>query len=702
MKAVWAKGLLEEKNIHIIYKYTFTPEANTHIDIAASNLYRIFINGKFVGYGPARAAHGYSRLDTYDLSTWAGTSAVIAIEVYSANVNTFYTVDELPFFACEIRNGEELVAEATDFTAYHFKGRVQKVCRFSYQRTFSESYVLDENPMDFFASAQVDAKPIETELVNMNKLLPRYVSYPDLKKLNAEKIEHGELSIDMDAEIWIDRSYTLVDNKEYKGFLPEEISDNANVDVSRFKYAAKDGAFPDKLSDMSYRTYDFGRTVTGFFSLDVTVERPTQMYITFEEVVTQQGNHKAITPFRNGCCNIVKYKLAPGKYNLINFEANSARYAVVSVTEGCASVDNFGMVVYENPDAGKYEYDYKDDELNAIVAAAVETFAQNAVDVLTDCPSRERAGWLCDAYFSSRSEKLFTGDNRVEKSFLENYAMCPKLAGLPDGMIPMNYPADVYSGLHIPNWSMWYIIELNEYVKRTGDERMREISRDKVMGLVKFFEKYENTDGLLEDLENWVFVEWSKCNDADYVCGVNYPSNMLWAQTLCAVAELYDMPELVDKASKMREVIREKAWNGMFFEDNAVRDADGNLVKTGHTTETCQYYAFFFGVATPDTHAELFERMLNEFGPERDDEKVWPQVYRSNAFIGNYLRLEIMLRYGYHSRVLRDCRAFFTGMAQLTGTLWEHSRIGTDASLNHGFASVAAVYIDECVRALNK
>ena len=75
---------------------------------------------------------------------------------------------------------------------------------------------------------------------------------------------------------------------------------------------------------------------------------------------------------------------------------------------------------------------------------------------------------------------------------------------------------------------------------------------------------------------------------------------------------------------------------------------------------------------------------------------MYPDVPQSNAFIGNYLRLELMLRAGCYDQVLADCRGFFSGMAKLTGTLWEHARV--TCSLNHGFASLAAYYIDTALK----
>ncbi len=696
MYAVWAKGLSEEKNIAVTFQYALTPSADTVIDLAASNLYRLFVNGELIGYGPARAAHGYSRLDTYSLGKWAGQETVLSVEVYSANTNTFYTVDERPFFAAEIKEGENVLVSASDFTAYRMTERVQKVRRFSFQRTYTEIYHLIGDPKAFYAGNTAEHTPMETEVVPMNALLPRHVNYPKLNTLPASFVEYGTVGFNPDAKLWRDRAYYGIDPVEFKGFYPEELEEDSGEEICRFTYAAKDSGNGGTMSPMTYQTYDFGRTLTGFFKLDVNAQTETTLYIFFDEIITQKDTHKSVSPFRNDCCNVVKYTMPAGEHHMISFEAAAARFATVVVSEGTADIADFSMVLYENPDAASFEYDYGDAELNKIVKAAVNTFAQNAVDLLTDCPSRERAGWLCDSYFSSRTEALFTGKNIVEKSNLENYAMCPQSKYLPEGMLPMCYPADHNDGVYIPNWTMWYILELRNYWKRTGDDEMRRMSKDKVYGLVKFFEKYYNEYGLLENLESWVFIEWSKCNDREYIKGLNYPSNMIWAAALEAVAEMYDDPALAEKAAAMKAVIRELAWNGEFFEDNAVRDENGKLAKTGHLTETCQYYAFYFDVITKEEYADLFERMLTKFGPKRDAKTVYPNVYPSNAIVGNYLRLELLLRYGYKANVIQECRDFFSSMADMTGTLWEHSNLS--CSLNHGFASMAAVYIDECMK----
>ena len=73
MKSIWAKGLLEEKNVMLAFRNRLTPCRDCELKLAASNLYRLSVNGEMIGYGPARAAHGYSRLDSYSLEKWQGS-----------------------------------------------------------------------------------------------------------------------------------------------------------------------------------------------------------------------------------------------------------------------------------------------------------------------------------------------------------------------------------------------------------------------------------------------------------------------------------------------------------------------------------------------------------------------------------------------------------------------------------------------------
>ena len=102
-------------------------------------------------------------------------------------------------------------------------------------------------------------------------------------------------------------------------------------------------------------------------------------------------------------------------------------------------------------------------------------------------------------------------------------------------------------------------------------------------------------------------------------------------------------------------------------------------------TEVCQYYAFFTGVATKEEDAQLWKILKEDFGYQRKESGAYPEVAFANAFIGNYLRIELLYREGEYEEVLDNIRGYFAGMAKETGTLWEHDK--PEASCNHGFAS---------------
>ncbi|MBO5861221.1 MAG: hypothetical protein J6Q45_06115, partial [Alistipes sp.] len=267
--------------------------------------------------------------------------------------------------------------------------------------------------------------------------------------------------------------------------------------------------------------------------------------------------------------------------------------------------------------------------------------------------------------------------------FLNNFLLPKEFKHIDKGMLPMCYPSDHPNKNHIPNWAMWFVLELEEYLFRSGDRELVDNAKQRVYELVDYFKPFLNEDGLLEGLTRWVFVEWSAANS--FVQDVNYPSNMLYAKMLEVVGRLYNDPALTAQAEQVRQTIVEQSFDGEFFVDNAVRGKGGKLELTRNRTETCQYYAFYLGTATPESHTALWEKMLNKFGPVRKTKNEYPEIHESNAFIGNYLRMELLSQAGRTKQILDENKSYYLPMAEQTGTLWEN--MTTSASCNHGFAA---------------
>jgi alpha-L-rhamnosidase len=331
-----------------------------------------------------------------------------------------------------------------------------------------------------------------------------------------------------------------------------------------------------------------------------------------------------------------------------------------------------------------------DERINAIYRAAVETYRQNTLDVFMDCPTRERAGWLCDSYFTAQSAQYFSGETTVEKVMLENFVLVKTAPHLPEGMLPMCYPADHNNGRFIPQWAMWYFIELDGYFKRSAEIDKNKF-KDLSYGLLHYLQRFKNEDGLLERLDSWNFIEWSEANK--WVMDVNYPTNMLYSKVLRFIGEWYGDDNLINESEAVKQKVVEQSFDGVFFADNAVRNEDGHLKLTDNHSEVCQYYAIFFDVVdvSDPKFARLVDIVLNVFGPDRKSTNALQEVAPANAFIGNYLRMEILLRWREYNQVIEESVGYFYNMATVTGTLWEHDKIR--GSLNHGFASFAGVAI---------
>ena len=115
---------------------------------------------------------------------------------------------------------------------------------------------------------------------------------------------------------------------------------------------------------------------------------------------------------------------------------------------------------------------------------------------------------------------------------------------------------------------------------------------------------------------------------------------------------------------------------------------------TGNITETCQYYAFRFGIATKDEDPVLYQTMVEQFGPLRSS-YVHTDIFPSNAFIGNFLRYDWLSRSDERKILLAECQAYFLRMADRTMTLWENNE--ATASCAHGFASYLTVLLARAV-----
>ena len=661
------------------------------LSVAGADAFKVYVNGAFVCSGPERAPSGVFRVTEREISSHlCRKENNVFVLVAGYGVNTYEYARNDSFLCLEIADEKGILC-ATDLQTRSaaVTQRVQKTVRYSFQRAFAEAWRFNGDADGLFGGAFCRTGTVK-RYDGPCRFVGSDLPQPDYAVRTASSLFRGRVK-KTGRKYAVKRPQPdfLHPSPSFLTFGEGELECNLADEIASFETLSAHSCAPsvrEAIDEGEYAVFDLGSAAAGFLRLRVTSLSDASVYVLFDEILVGGD----VSCERAGCVNAVSFRLTAGQYECVeSFEPYALRYAKIIAAAGSVVCEAVSLVELAYP-LRRPLFFCADASLARIRRAAAESFRFNAVDLFTDCPSRERAGWLCDGYFLGRAERAITGENRVERAFLEQFlAPCGEI---PRGMVPMCAPAWHLNGNFIPNWSFWLFDELNAYFEDTKDAAFSAQFQPLAGGVRAWLERYENEYGLLENLPGWVFIEWSPA--AAFVKDVSFPVNMHYARFLSVAGALFPSLKDEQKVWRLREQIRERSFDGQLFRDNAKR-TEGVLVPQENRSEICQYYAFYTGIADRERDPVLWHSLTEGFPCGGEGEKVVP----AQPFIGKYLRLELLSRAGMHAAVAAECRAYFGEMAEKTGTLWEKHDPGFAVSCCHGFASCVYVWLKRAAEA---
>lgn len=688
-KPIWLRGKEREMNVHAVFQANVQASGRVELHMGGTAFYRIWADGQFLASGPARTARGYIREEIYSLPE--GTKSVV-IEAVGYYCHSISTVWQPSYIMAEIRRQEEVFAyTGKDFCGFAAECKVQKTERYSVQRHFTE--IWDYRRCRSLTEAKYEA---EVAIVDENPgVLERHVPYPEYRSVDlTEASLRGTLKFDEKRPYRpVYYSWDTVP-KEWGIFDWEEIPYHPYTWIQRQKQTITErgAALPLVLKKGEYAVFDFGQIEAGFIRTAIESLAESDVVIGFTEFY--QGDEFVYQNMK--VHNVVEVFLAKEDVRTVqSFEPYTYRFVMVAVKEGCICLNALGVITYMLHTDQVRQIRCEDETINAIYRAAVRNYAHNEVDLYMDCPSRERAGWIGDTYFTAKGEYALTGTTKTEDAFLENYLLFENQGEFPQGAIPECYPSDMPpKGDFIPQFSMLFILEVEEYLLQRGHRDKIEAFRKILYGLLEFYKRYENEDGLLERLPSWNFVEWGTAND--WTMDVSYPTNFLYSKALECVGRLYGDEACLRRCQEVRKTAVKQSFNGRYFMDHAVRDEEGNLVLQTDASEVCQYYAVLFGNIDMDSedYKDLKNLILHVFSPDRSGSM--PEILEFNMIMGAYMRMELLVRMEEYDLLLHDIKRIFGQMERDTGTLWEY-RVHK-GSYDHGICAYVAAAIQKALR----
>ena len=194
-KPLWPKDREKEMNLWVGFRAVFEAPAGKHVYLRMTGctFYRVYLNGKFHAWGPGRAPLNFARADFWDITQFLVEGRnIVAVEVAGYNVNAYYVLDQASFLQAEVVTESEVLAstagEGEHFQARFLPHHIEKVQRYTFQRTFSEVYHLQPDSNAWRERASAAFQPVACAAQPQRKLIARGVPYPDYRKRQPEMI----------------------------------------------------------------------------------------------------------------------------------------------------------------------------------------------------------------------------------------------------------------------------------------------------------------------------------------------------------------------------------------------------------------------------------------------------------------------------------------------------------------------------------
>ena len=401
---VWEEGKEKEMNYWLCFRAETGKHESITLALTGSSAYIVKVNGAFVAFGPARCAHGYYRVDELDLSSLCTHDKnIITITALGYNCTSFYHLCQPSFLCAELICDGKVTAATGDsgFTARYIAEHEQKAEKFSFQRTFTEVYNLDESYRDFEVAsdvsslAQVKLVPTEKKaFIARDSALNSYYHVPAKKIVRRGAFDVGDYS----ATIGYGRHIKEISYK-MTGFTLDEVTTNSLLEARNIEN--KDITVTDIAADCTdieknhFAVFEMERNTTGQIEFDIVCKDDAEVLVTFSELLEKSGSEPVDFRHAGLVCSMI-WRLKKGEYHLSTAEPYTAMYIKFAAKKANIRVSRVGMN-YFGADMPKKAYAGSDKALGEIFDAAIETYRQNTFTIYMDCPSRERAGWLCDS-----------------------------------------------------------------------------------------------------------------------------------------------------------------------------------------------------------------------------------------------------------------------------------------------------------------
>lgn len=530
------------------------------VDISAECRYKLYVNGRLVSHGPAKAAENEKYYDTLDISPY----------LVSGENELLVRVLQLP--------ADDMVNIAQPIYALFRSGNMLLWCRItltgnSGQRVINtdEGWLCrPENGITLNRPVQgVSASLSETvdTLVPCAEFLPAAIVMPARGDFS-EKISFG----------CTDRFYLR------KREIPHLFLKNGNFASER------DGV------------YDAGCLKFGYIRAKFSGRG--RVRLTYAECYGHPGNKSDRCDPALGLYGDTDEISVSGEYEFLPFWYRCFRFVKCELI-GDVRLKSIDFIETGYPFEFEKDYDFGSAEDNALWDISLRTLKLCAHETYEDCPFYEQLQYQMDTSLQMLFTYCLTDDDALARQAIRAYAASQR----GDGLMTSRYPALEIQ--YIPTFSLFFIFMLHCHLVRFGNKDFVKEYLDCAEGVLKWFEKRENENGLITRTHFWNFIDWA--DGWGPTAGAPVPDDsspiahhnlmVAWASRL--LAEVY---EALGRSERARDLNKKadrlcQSAKRAFFADGIFYDDEKRTRKSEHA----QVWAVLSGAIDPDTGRAALE-----------------------------------------------------------------------------------------------
>ena len=248
----------------------------------------------------------------------------------------------------------------------------------------------------------------------------------DMKKgevYDARKEIHGWSEVAFDDTSW---KYVQVVQFDKRVLIPSE-----SVPVKKMETLEPVSIFTAPNGE---KVIDFGQNFAGYISMQVSGKQGDTVTLTHSEVLDKNGNFTtfyATLPAMYGQKDQYTLKGGTPETYEPHFTVHGFRYVKVEGYPGKLAPENFrAFAIYSDMEqTGHFESSNK--KINQLHENTLWSMKGNFLDIPTDCPTRERAGWTGDAQVFVHTGSLLMNDAAFYGKWIKDVAS----QQFPNGMI---------------------------------------------------------------------------------------------------------------------------------------------------------------------------------------------------------------------------------------------------------------------------